>query len=111
MSCKVTYTALFEKEAKRLTKKYPSLKEDISKLIEILREAPEQGVPLGKGLYKIRISIESKGKGKSGGARVITYLLSGKSTIYLTSIYDKSEQDSIRATHLLKILKEEGVII
>ena len=111
MSFKVAYTDLFEKEAKRLAKKYPSLQEDVIKLIELLEKNPVQGTPLGKGLYKIRIAIESKGKGKSGGARVITYIVFSRNTIYLTSIYDKSELDNVSTLVLLKILKEEGLIV
>lgn len=109
MSCKVTYTAHFRKEAKRLAKKHVSLKDDLANLIVSLESDPEQGTPLGKGLYKIRLAIGSKGKGKSGGARVITYLLLSDSLVYLTSIYDKAEQDSTETSSLLKILKEEGI--
>jgi len=110
MSFKVTYTTRFEREAKRLAKKYPSLVEDILKLIELLKEEPFQGVPLGKNLYKIRIAIESKGTGKSGGARIITYVVASRNTVYLTSIYDKSEQDNVSTIILLKLLKQEGII-
>ena len=53
------------------------------------------GTPLGNNCYKIRLSITSKGKGKSGGARVITYVAVIKETIVLISIYDKSEQSAI----------------
>ncbi|MCD6010232.1 MAG: hypothetical protein K0Q79_94 [Flavipsychrobacter sp.] len=110
MSVKVTYTAFFEKEANRLAKKYPSLAKDVLALIETLKTNPELGIPLGKGLYKIRIAIRSKGKGKSGGARVITYILMNNETVYLTAIYDKSEQDSISTAVLLKLLKLEGIV-
>jgi len=110
MSFIVTYTNLFEKEAKRLAKKYPSLQGDIIKLIVLLEKNPDQGTPLGKGLYKIRLAIESKGKGKGGGARVITYVLLDRNTVYLTSIYDKSEHENVNTLVLLKILKEEGLI-
>ena len=103
MSYKVTYTARFEKEAKRLAKKYPSIAEDILTLVELLKTDPKQGTPLGKNLYKIRLGIESKGQGKSGGARVITYVIFSHSTVFLASIYDKSEQDSISVLILLKL--------
>lgn len=110
MSCNITYTSLFEKEAKRLAKKYPSLVNEINSLINELKENPQTGQPLGKGLFKIRLAIGSKGKGKSGGARIITYLIDSDDILYLTSIYDKSEQDSIKIPVLLKILKEEGLL-
>jgi hypothetical protein len=99
-----------KEKQKRLAKKYPSLIEDILKLIEALGKNPEEGTALGKGLFKIRLAIESKGKGKSGGARVITYVLFSRSTVYLASIYDKSEQANVSTLILLKLLKEEGII-
>lgn len=68
MSFKVKSIDVFEKQAKHLAKKYPSLKSDLFDLIQSLKENPKQGTPLGKGCFKIRFSIQSKGKGKSGGA-------------------------------------------
>lgn len=110
MNFKVTYTVHFEKEAKRLAKKYPSLQGDIVKLISELTRNPEQGTPLGKGLYKVRLAIASKAKGKSGGARVITYVLFQNGTVYLTAIYDKSEMDTVSTSVMLKILRDEHII-
>lgn len=65
----------FEREIKRLSKKYHSLKEDFANLIESLKENPMQGADMGKGVHKVRMAISSKGKGKSGAARVITLIL------------------------------------
>ncbi len=64
-------------------------------LVESLEGNPLMGTSIGKDCYKIRMPIRSKGKGKSGGARVITYVKIVDETVYLLSIYDKSEQDSI----------------
>lgn len=66
-------TPRFRKEAKRLGKKYKSLADDFIRLYADLQENPLLGVDLGKGVRKVRLAITSKGKGKSGGARVITY--------------------------------------
>jgi mRNA-degrading endonuclease RelE of RelBE toxin-antitoxin system len=74
MSYKILATSNFTKQLKALLKKYPSLPSDLQKLKTDLDIDPQTGVPLGKDCYKIRISIASKGKGKSGGARVITYV-------------------------------------
>jgi len=74
MSYSVSSIPLFDRQAKRLTKKYPSLKKDLAPLIEKLKDRPEQGKHLGNHFYKIRLAITSKGKGKSGGARIITYV-------------------------------------
>jgi mRNA-degrading endonuclease RelE of RelBE toxin-antitoxin system len=62
----------FDRQLKRLAKKYPSLKEEYLELIESLEQRPEQGTNLGKNCYKIRLAIVSKGKGKSGGSKGIS---------------------------------------
>ena len=56
---------------------------------------PETGKSIGHGCYKIRLAIASKGTGKSGGARVITYVRVVQETVFLLTIYDKSERASI----------------
>lgn len=91
MSFSIITTDFFVIELKHLSKKYPSIKQDISNLVKQILENPFQGVPIGNDCYKIRIAITSKQKGKSGGARVITHVQITKETIYLLSIYDKSE--------------------
>ena len=85
----------FKKEAKRLIKKFPSLKQELADLSNTLADEPETGTPLGNETYKIRLAIKSKGKGKSGGGRVITYVMTEDKEVYLLTIYDKSEFDSI----------------
>jgi mRNA-degrading endonuclease RelE of RelBE toxin-antitoxin system len=94
----------FEKQLKRLVKKYPSLKKEYLELIELLEENPIQGDPIGSNCYKIRIAIASKGKGKSGGARVIANIIVEDKLVYLISIYDKSEQTNISDKELKMLL-------
>jgi mRNA-degrading endonuclease RelE of RelBE toxin-antitoxin system len=106
MSYKVIATPIFKRELKRLARKYHSLKDEFAELIESLEEDPEQGTPLGHDCYKIRLSIASKGKGKSGGARVITHIAVSDTTVYLLSIYDKSEQADITDKELKALLKQ-----
>lgn len=105
MSYKVSSIPLFDKQAKRLAKKYPSIKNDLAELIESLAHEPKQGKSLGNNFYKIRLAIASKGKGKSGGARVITYLKIVESTVFLTSIYNKSAKSTITNKELELIFK------
>ncbi len=105
MSYNVSTISLFDKQAKRLSKKYPSLKNDLAALIDSLVVEPGQGDALGNNFYKVRLAISSKGKGKSGGARVITYIKIVESRVYLTSIYDKSEKTAITETELHQIFK------
>jgi hypothetical protein len=107
MSYKVEITRHFERVAKPLLKKYASLKDELKVLGKKLSENPEIGIPLGNNLYKIRLAITSKSKGKSGGARVITYLKIEKENVYLLSIYDKGEKDSISDKEIKDILDSE----
>ncbi|QPH37773.1 type II toxin-antitoxin system RelE/ParE family toxin [Pedobacter endophyticus] len=104
----VLTSSLFDKEYKKLCKKYKSAKNDIVVFVENLRQNPLQGIPLGKDCYKIRLAITSKGKGKSSGARLITSVRITHNTIYLLSIYDKSEQVSISDNELDAILRSLG---
>jgi mRNA-degrading endonuclease RelE of RelBE toxin-antitoxin system len=96
----------FDKEVKRLAKKYPSLKEDLTKLAQDLLINPTQGYNLGQNFYKVRMAISSKSKGKSGGARIITCIKIIENTIYLTSIYDKSEKSTISKREISNFLSE-----
>ncbi len=105
MSYKVRTIPHFEKALKRLAKKYPSLKVEYIALIDTLEQDPEQGTPLGNHCFKIRIAVASKGKGKSGGARVIIHVVVTDKLVFLLDIYDKSEQDSISEKELAALLK------
>jgi mRNA-degrading endonuclease RelE of RelBE toxin-antitoxin system len=93
-------TRRFEKELKRLVKKFHSLKNEYAQLIKDISKNPEIGDFIGNNCYKIRLSIESKGKGKSGGARVITYLYIETETVYLLTVYDKSEKADLEPNEL-----------
>ena len=105
MNYKIIPVDKFKKEAKRLVKKYPSLKNELTELSKSLSIEPTQGTPLGNDTYKIRVSIKSKGKGKSGGARVITYIITPQKEIYLLTIYDKADFDSIDDKTLRRIIE------
>jgi mRNA-degrading endonuclease RelE of RelBE toxin-antitoxin system len=105
MNYSVASIPLFDKQAKRLAKKFPSLKDDLSDFVETLIDEPEQGDALGNNFFKIRMAITSKGKGKSGGARIISYIKIKNNTIYLTSIYDKSKKSTLSNKELKKIFE------
>ncbi len=105
MSYSVKTISVFERQAKRLMKKFPSLKEEIQALIKDLKEEPEKGTSIGHNCYKIRITIGSKGKGKSGGARVVTHLVVKECSVFLLTIYDKSEIENLTNKEILKLLK------
>ena len=105
MSYSIIPTHRFEKELKRLAKKFPSLKNDMVQLIADIVANPQAGTFIGNNCYKIRLSINSKGKGKSGGARVITYLYIETKTVYLLTIYDKGEKATLKPKELKEIME------
>ncbi|MFP5040777.1 type II toxin-antitoxin system RelE/ParE family toxin [Parasediminibacterium sp. JCM 36343] len=105
MAYNVKSIDVFERQASKLVKKYVSLKRELLDTIATLKENPVQGAAIGKNCFKIRISIASKGKGKSGGARLITHFVVTDKTVYLLSIYDKSEKENLSDKELVELLK------
>lgn len=106
MSFKIEVTGKFEKQAKRLLKKYPHLKDTFFELKTQLIENPSMGTSIGHDCYKIRVAIPGKNKGKSGGARVITHIYVKGKIVYLLSIYDKSEKEDVTEKELLYLLEQ-----
>jgi len=110
MSYNIYSSDNFDKELKKLAKKYHSVRADIKTLSDLLKLDPLQGEPLGKDCYKVRMAITSKGKGKSGGSRVITCVKIVDQDIYLLSIFDKSDKESISDKELDAMLKVAGLL-
>jgi mRNA-degrading endonuclease RelE of RelBE toxin-antitoxin system len=110
-SFNVVVTTNFKKEAKKLYKKYPSLKTDLFQLVETLEQKPQSGTAIGKDCYKIRMAISSKGKGKRAGSRIITCVKVLKSTVFLLSIFDKSSKDGLSDKELDALLEIAGLNI
>ena len=73
-------------------------------MVDSLEKDPQQGFSLGNSCFKIRLAIASKGKGKSGGSRLITHVVISEQTVFLLSIYDKSETDNLTDTELKLLL-------
>lgn len=105
MSYRVVTIPPFDRQLKRLAKKYHSLKNDLAELGKQLTDNPAMGKPIGQDCYKIRLAISSKGKGKSCGARIITHVYVSRKTLYMLTIYDKSKQDNISDKELNELLK------
>jgi len=106
MNYSIIVTRRFEKELKRLAKKFASLKNDFAQLIANISENPMTGTVIGNNCYKIRLAVGSKGRGKSGGARVITYLYIETETVYLLTIYDKSEKPDLKPNELKEMVRD-----
>lgn len=112
MNYSIVLDKSFEREVKRLSKRYASLKEDLKVLHSELEQNPLAGTDLGGGLRKIRMRIASKGKGKSSGARVITFTVVvsvDESEINLLYIYDKAERANISSKELEELLHKNGL--
>ena len=112
MRYRIESLATFDREVKRLGKRYLSIAKDIIKLREVLLENPFLGTDLDGGLRKIRMRVASKGKVKSGGARVITFTVLAavdETEIDLLYIYDKAERESVSADEILELLKRNGL--
>lgn len=106
MPYEIIPTPVFRKKVKALLKKYRSLREELLVLEVELKRDPRLGTSIGHGVFKIRIAIKSKGKGKSGGARLITYVVTEDKEIYLLSIYDKSDLDSLDAKAIKELVAQ-----
>lgn len=112
MSFNVNVTSDFAKAVKRLNKKYPSFKRDYACFLESIAENPFQGVELYPGIRKIRMQIKSKGKGKSGGARVITFNVlvdDEDGDVYLLLLYDKEEASTVDVGVVRELIHEMGL--
>lgn len=98
--------------AKKLLKKYKSLRVELAALEKLLLAKPDLGTSLGNNAYKIRLAIRSKQQGKSGGARVITYLEtvvvadSATQTVNLIYIYDKADTATISQKELAALMRQ-----
>ena len=108
MTVKIIPSAEFDRQFKRLAKKFKSLPSDYLALSKELKENPFQGTDLGGGVRKIRMAISSKGKGKSGGARVLTLnvLVSDDAEVTLLTIYDKNEIENVSDEYIMWLVSE-----
>ena len=112
MANKVITTAVFARKVKPLLKKYKTLDESLLLLRNELIKHPRSGVSYGANIYKVRLADPSKGKGTSGGFRVVTYLVIEKPDeviIQLITILNKSEEDSITKGDVLKLIEKCGL--
>jgi len=102
----IFYTSRFQKELKAIIKKHPDFKANFSLFLDSLESQPQQGTPIGKGCYKIRLAVKSKGKGKSGGMRVITFVVTKRKELFLLSIYDKADKDTLSDKEILALIPD-----
>ncbi len=103
-------TPRFQKESKKIVRKYPGFRSDLSRLIDSLSTQPVQGDHLGEGIYKLRISISGKPSGKSYGARIIYAIISVRNQVHLLSVYDKSDKKDILSSEVKEMIKQVKAI-
>jgi mRNA-degrading endonuclease RelE of RelBE toxin-antitoxin system len=110
MTVNITTHPEFDRQMKRYAKKYRSLASDFADFLKSIRENPFQGTDLGGGIRKVRLAVASKGKGKSGGMRVITFSLDQFDDdiidITLLYIYDKKEMENISDDFIRYLLEQ-----
>ncbi len=107
----IDFTTEFSRGAKVLKKRYKSFMDDLEDFKDSIMKNPFQGAELVPGIRKVRMTIESKGKGKSGGARVITltyYISEAEGKVYFLIIYDKSDADTVDVKVVQKYVAELG---
>lgn len=112
MSLEIIRSDSFTKEFKRLAKRYRGLVEDYENFLVSLEANPLQGTEIAPNIRKIRMAITAKGRGKSGGARVITcnaLVSEQEGKIYLLLIYDKADASNIKMNAVKEIAKELGL--
>lgn len=110
MNFSVIATDHFLRSLNRIFKKHKTILADVEKSGGLLSESPVYGTSSGNNLYKIRLAISNSGKGKSGGARVITYVKVTESTVYIAAIYLKLELSSIDEQQILQLLKQDDLL-
>ena len=111
MAYEIKPTQTFLSEAKRLKKRYDSFESDLEDFKKNLQDNPLQGAELCPGIRKIRMAITSKGRGKAGGARVITanaIIAEHEGHIALLTIYDKSEASTVKLNVIRQMARELG---
>ncbi|HIT15642.1 MAG TPA: type II toxin-antitoxin system RelE/ParE family toxin [Candidatus Avimuribaculum pullicola] len=109
MEYRIKTSKAFDREIKRLSKRYHSMADDYERLLNEIEGNPHLGTDLGGGLRKIRMAITSKGRGKSDGARVITFTVVvsvAEAEINLLYIYDKAERSSISKKEIAQLIAE-----
>ena len=105
MSYEIQILDTAKKDVKKLIKKYPKIKDDLLNLTNKLEENPFVGIHLGKSFYKIRMKNSSISKGKSGGFRVIYFLIVDEKILIL-KIYSKNEIENLSNEYIFSLLRD-----
>jgi len=110
MNYKIIPTEYFMQQVRELKKFYPNIRNDLKELVTELNQNPKSGTPLGNKVFKIRLKNTDIHKGKSGGYRVITYVIDESQKIRLLAIYAKPRKATISNKEIMTILKHEDIV-
>ena len=110
MTVNITTHPEFVRQMKRYAKKYRSLAVEYASFLKSIQDNPFQGDDLGKGIRKVRLAVAAKGKGKSGGMRVITFSVDKITdeliNVTLLYIYDKKEMENVSDEFIRYLLEQ-----
>ena len=91
MKLNIVEKRLYIKSFKKLSKHYKNIQKDIDSFLDNINSQEDLGIELKSNLFKVRIANSDKNRGKSGGYRLISYLVIIKNELQLLYIYDKSK--------------------
>jgi len=97
-------TPLFDKQAKKLRKKYKNLKHDLASVVNDFEMIHQSSTHIQKSMYKIRVANSDKNRGKRAGYRIYYYIKLEETTYFLT-LYDKSEVEMIDESLLIDLIE------
>jgi len=96
---------LFDKQFKKLSKKYNLIKDDVKELVNNFDDLHLQSTSIKTNLYKIRLANTNKNKGKRAGYRIY-YYIKIETTVYFLTIYDKSEIQMVDESVLVDLINK-----
>lgn len=102
----LTFSPKFQRQLRILAKKYRNIYTDIQPVLSQLQAGEFVGDQIsGTGyiVMKVRVKNSDIKKGKSGGYRLI-YEIESPTSVFVVTIYSKSEQSDISDAELIAIL-------
>ena len=109
MTYEIYLPQTFQRSVKLLKKKFPHIKDDLSRLFHNLQEDPQIGDPISgwkRKIWKIRAASRDLRRGKSGAFRVIYAWTSGKRVVYPLFVYFKGERENVTKIEIDTLLKK-----
>ena len=109
MNYSIILSSTFKRSIRRLKRRYPRVQDDMSEAITVLQKSPRLGVviPHSNGVRKMRVRNRDAQRGKSGGYRLIYYVVDEpQERLTLLFAYSKSDRSDITQAELQTFLEE-----